>query len=211
MAADQPELAALREENARLRQSLQLANADAEAFRERLQELRLREQAIGVDALTEDGRRLEARLVQAVRELYRAEEDRRSAENRLRQLLDAGQEVLKSAQKIAPQPRADYEVALRASRELLEGKGKPPVPAAGSLQEGRIVDVNRSLGAVIVNMGAELGVKPGMPFRVLRDEREIGRLKAFEVRETACAALVEAAEKEKEFKSGDRVVLAAQK
>ena len=195
----------------KLQQSLALANADAEAFRRQWQELRLRDQAMGVEMLTGDEKRLQNRIVEAVRELYQADKERREAVNRLQQLLDSGREVLKGATSIDPQKRADYEVASRAAVEFLALRKEPGVPIAGDLSQMQVVHVNGDLGAVILNAGAELGITTGMPFRIVRDGEAIGTVRAFEVREKVCAAVVETIASGKELKIGDRVAVAAQK
>jgi len=200
----------LREQVRQLKASLELANADAEAFRQQWQDLRLRDQALGVDALTADEKRLQDRVVEAVKELYHTEQERLGAVNRLQQLLDAGSAFLKDA-KVDPQKRADYEVALRGARDFLGALGKPDVPIAASLEQGQIVHVNGELNSVILNVGTGVGAKVGMPFRVFREDRLIGRVKAFQVRDQVCAALVESVESGKQFRVGDRVAVAADK
>ncbi len=211
------QVADLREQVVQLRESLALADADAEAFRKQWQDLRLRNQALGIDALTDDEKRLQNRVVEAVKELYQSEQERRNAVNRLQQLIDAGQNVLKGAAKIDPQKLADYEIAVRAARDFLDTRDRADVPAPQDASHGQIVHVNGSLNAVVLNLGGAAGVKPGMPFRVFRadgpggQEREIARLRAFQVREMVCAALVESVEKGKDLKIGDPVAVAAEK
>ncbi len=62
-----------------LTESLASANTESEYFRQQWQELRLRDEALGVEALTVDERKLEDKLVQAVKELYQSEMKRREA------------------------------------------------------------------------------------------------------------------------------------
>ncbi len=204
-------VADLQEQIRKLQQSLTLANADAEAFRRQWQELRLRDQALGVEMLTDDEKRLQNRVVEAVRELYQTEKERREAVNRLKQLLDAGREVLRGTTGVDPHKGADFEVASRAAAEFLAARKEPGVPLAGDLSQVQVVHVNGDLGTVILNAGAELGIAPGVPFRIVRDGQTIGTARAFEVREKVCAAVVETIASGKELKIGDRAALAAQK
>lgn len=194
-----------------LSDSLALANAESDFFRQQWQNLRLRDEALGVDALTVDEKRLEDRVVQAVKELYQTEKQRRAAVRQLQELLEASQKLVKTASQLDPQRRADYEVAVRSSREFLEGKGEGPIPLATSLMDGQIVSMNPKLNSVVINVGSEQGVKAGMPFRVLRNDQVIGTIKVFQVREQVSAALVENLDKVKELKLGDRVSVAAEK
>ena len=200
----------LQEQIRQLRESLALANADAETFRRQWQDLRLRDQALGIDALTVDEKRLQDRVVEAIKELYQTEQERRNAVIRLQQLLDAGQEVLKGA-NVDPQRRADYEIAVRGAQAFLDARGKPDIPVAASLDDGQIVHVNGELNAVILNVCATLGAKPGMPFRVLRDDQLIGEIKILQVRETVSAAVVDSVKAGTDLKVGDRIAVEAEK
>ena len=76
---------------------------------------------------------------------------------------------------------------------------------ATSLSDGQIVHVNAELNSVILNVGSRLGVRVGVPFRVKRGERVIGKVQAFEVREQICAALIEGVQKDEQLKVGDRI------
>jgi len=216
LAQAQVQIAELHTQVERLKQSLDLADADADTFRRQWQELRLRDQALGIEALTVDEKKLEDRVVEAIKELYQTEQQRRNAVVRLQQLLDAGQDVLKGAQ-VDPQRRADYEVAVRGAREFLEARGRSEVPVAADLTQGQIVHVNPELNSVILNVGSRMELRPGVPlsagvpFRVMREDRVIGTLKVFQIRETVCVAVIESLEKGKELKIGDRVAVAAEK
>ena len=205
----------LREQVRRLQGNLELANADAEAFRKQWQDLRLRNQALGIDALTDDRKRLENRVVEAVKELYQTEQERRGAMERLRQLLASGEALLKGV-VIDPHRQADletYEVAVHAARSFLEASEKPDIPIAADQTQGQIVHMNGELRAVILNLGTDAypDMKPGMPFRVMRDDKVVGRIKVLEVREAVSAALIESVENGKELKIGDHVAVAAEK
>lgn len=198
------EVQTLRKQVLALQESLALAQAESEFYGQQYKDLRLKNEMMGVDALTVDERRLQERVVQAVKELYQAEQDRRELINRLQQIIDAGQDLLKSADKVDPQKRADYEVALRSAKEVLAGKGHGPIVMASSLSDGQIVHVNPELNSVILNMGDRLGVKVGVPFRVMRGGQVIGKVRVFEVREQICAALIEGVQKGEQLKVGDR-------
>ena len=65
-----------------------LRQHEAEYFRQQWTELKLRDEALGVEALTVDERKLEDKLVQAVKELYQSEMKRREALVLLDKLLD---------------------------------------------------------------------------------------------------------------------------
>jgi hypothetical protein len=194
-----------------LTDSLSLANAEADFFRQQWQELRLRNEALGVDALTADEKRLEDRVVQAVKELYQTEKQRRETAARLQELIEAGQALIRTASNMDAAKRAEYEVALRSAKEFLAGKRQGPIPVAMSLKDGQILAVNKELNTVVINLGESQGVKPGMPFRIFRGDELIGQVKVFQVREQVSAALVERLAKKMELKKGDAVMVAAEK
>jgi hypothetical protein len=210
-ASGNPQVQTLQKQVLALQESLALAQAEAELYSQQYKDLRLKNELMGVDALTVDEQRLQDRVVQAVRELYQTEQDRRELVNRLQQMIDASQELLKTVDKVDPQKRADYEVALRSAREVLAGGGHGPVPAASDLHGGQIVHVNTDLNSVILNVGSRLDVRAGMPFQVIRDDRIIGRVQVFQVRDQICAALVQNVEKDVQLRVGDRVQLDVQK
>jgi hypothetical protein len=194
----------------RLMDSLILANAEAELFRQQWQDLRLRNEALGVDALTVDEKKLQDKVVQAVTELYQTEKQRREGVALLEKLTGAGQDLIKSGKDLDPTKRAEYEAVLRSVREYIAGKGASPVPIGPDLNNGQIVSISGELSLVIINLGNNQGVKVGMPFRVLRNDSVIGRVKIFEVREQVSAALIDL-ENKNELKVGDRVSVAAEK
>ena len=188
-----------------LTQSLAEANADAEAFRKQWEDLKLRDEALGVDALTVDDQKLEEGKVQAVAELYQTEMKRRVALQLLDKLLTTTEVLLQTAPHEDPKVRADYEVASRAAKDYLAGHNVGSIPLGDNLTDGRIADLNPGLNAVIVNLGRTQGVKEGMPFLVYQDDVEVATLKIVLARDLISAALVESLKPNAVLKIGDRV------
>ncbi len=191
-----------------LRDALVLANAEAEFYRHQWQQLRLANEAMGIDILTGDENALQQRLVQAVRELYNTERERREAIKTLKDLLDSSLNLVRSGSGYNPQLRAQYEEAHRSAQKLIEGKGNTPIPIAQSLADAQIVSINADLKTVVINAGSSHGVKVGMPFRVLRNNIVIGSIKILQTRETISAAIIEEVRGGQVFKLKDRVILA---
>lgn len=192
-------------------ESLLLANSELQVLRQTYQELRLKMEALGVDALTADEKRLQERVVQAVKEVYQAEKDRREGRQLLEKWVNTTQNLLKTAQGLDPGRRSAYEEVLRTTREYLEGRGAVQFVVGRDLKDGQILDINSELGSVIINLGQKHEVKVGMPFRVFRNSLLVGRIKVLQVREHVSAALIERVEKGNELKTGDRVSVAAEK
>ncbi len=192
-------------------ESLMLSNSEVQMWKQAYEELRLKNEALGVDALTADEKRLQNRVVQAVKEVYQAEKARRDGAGLLEKWVYTTQSLLKPAQGLDPQQRSEYEAVLRSTREYLEGRGAARFSIGRDLKEGQILDLNKDLDSVIINLGQKQEVKIGMPFRVFRDNLLIGRLKVLQVREHVSVALIERVEKGNELKIGDRVSVAADK
>lgn len=195
-----------------LTESLALANAEADFFRQLYQEQRLRYEALGVDALTVDEKRLQERVLAAVKEAYQCEQKRRESAKALEVLLAASQDLIRDAQQIDPNKRAEFEVAVRMAKAVLEGKSQTAIPIGTSLKDGKIIDLNGELKTVVINLGKGQGVREGMPFWVIRNEKVIGRLTVIIVREQLSAAMVDMSSADKtNLKVGDRVAVAAEK
>jgi hypothetical protein len=120
-----------------LTESLATTNNESEYFREQWTELKLRDEALGVDALTVDESKLEDKLVQAVKELYQSEMKRREAISLMDKLLTTTDQMLQTAPNYDPKVRADYEVASRGAKTYIGGGEAAAIPLASSLSDGR--------------------------------------------------------------------------
>jgi hypothetical protein len=193
-----------------LSDDLETANTESEYFRTQWQDLRLRDEALGADALTVDERKLEERLVESARELYQSEMRRREALLLLDRLRNTTEELLKTAPNYDPKTRADYEVAMRASRDYLAGRNGTAVRLGVSLADAEVADLNPELNAVVLSVGKAQGVKEGMLFDIYHNNAEVGRAKVVLARDLISAALVENLEPNVTLKVGDRVAVEAQ-
>jgi len=193
-----------------LTDNLTLANTESEFFRRQWQELKLRNEALGVDALTVDERKLEDRLVQAVKELYQSEMKRREALQLLDKILASSDQMLQTAPKYDPKVRAEYEVASRSARDYLVGRSGTAIPLAPSLSDGKIADINQELSAVVLNFGKSLGVKEGMPFVIYQNNVKVGTIKIVLARDLVSAGLVASLKPNTVLKIGDRVAVDTQ-
>ena len=189
-----------------LTENLQTANTESEYFREQWTELKLRDEALGVDALTVDEAKLEERVVQAVKEDFQGEMKRREAVTLLDRLLKTTDEMLATAPNYDPKVRANYEIATRAAKECIAGHSAASIPLASSLSDGRVADCNPDLNAVILNLGKSQGVKEGMPFTIYHDTTEVGTVKIVLARDQVSAAQVEILKPNMVPKVGDRAV-----
>jgi hypothetical protein len=190
-----------------LTENLASANTESEYFREQWTELKLRDEALGVEALTVDESKLEDKLVQAVKELYQSEMKRREALVLLDKLLATTDQMIQTAPNYDPKVRADYEIASRGAKAYLAGRSGAAIPLASSLSDGQIADINPDLNAVILNLGKNQGVKEGMPFLIYQDNVEVGTVKIVLARDLVSAAQVESLKPNTVLKVGDRAVV----
>ena len=189
-----------------LSESLATVNKESEYFREQWTELKLRDEALGVDALTVDEAKLEEKVVQAVKEAYQNEMKHREALLLLGKLLDSTDQMLATAPNYDPKVRAQYEVTSRAAKEAIAGHSGSAIPLASSLDDGRVADCNPDLNAVILNMGKTQGVKESMVFTIYHDTTEVGSVKVVMARDQVSAAQVEVLKPNMVPKIGDRAV-----
>jgi len=190
-----------------LTENLTSANTESEYFREQWTELKLRDEALGVEALTVDEGKTEDRVVQAVAELYHSEMKRREALVLLDKLLTSTDQMLQTAPNYDPKVRADYEIASRSAKAYLAGHSGAAIPLANSLSDGQVADTNPELDAVILNLGKSQGVKEGMAFLIYQDNVEVGTVKVVLARDLVSAAQVESLKPNTVLKVGDRAAV----
>jgi len=194
-----------------LTDSLASANAESEKFRQQWADLKLRDEALGVEALTVDEGKLEDKYVDAVKELYQTEMKHRESVALLGKLLNTTDQLMQTAPKYDPKLLAAYEEASRSAKAYMAGHSGAAIPLATSLADGRVADLNPQLNAVILNLGKTEGVKEGMPFGIYQDDVEVARVKVVLARDLVCAAQIEKLMPGASVRIGDRAtVLAAQ-
>ena len=100
---------------------LMAANSEAQYFQKRWQDLHLSNEALGQESLTGDEQQLEDRLVEAVKEGYQGEMQRRAAIKLLDKLVTSSKSLIASAPHYDPEVRAQFEVDCRAANDLIQG------------------------------------------------------------------------------------------
>jgi hypothetical protein len=195
---------------AKLTEEVASANAEAEKFRGQWADLKLRDEALGVEALTVDEGKLEDKLVQAVKEVYQSEMKHREALALLDKLMATTDQMIQTAPKYDPKVRAQYEEAYRAAQAYMSGHRGTTIPLASSLNDARIADLNVDLNAVILNVGRSQGVKEGMPFGLYQDNIRVATVKVVLARDVVCAAQIETVSPGTVLRIGDRASAVAE-
>jgi hypothetical protein len=76
--------------------------------------------------------------------------------------------------------------------ETVSGRGGSPVDPAGMRKkEFRILDVNKELGMVVLDGGRQDGVKPGLQFAVMQEDRAVATVRVVDVRTAVAGAVIQ--------------------
>ena len=197
-----------RETQKTLTDSLVVSNAEAELFRRKYSELQLRMDALGVESVSKDRAKLEQRLLKAVSDLQLMSKEKEAYREQLLKLTETMLRYVKSTPSADPQARAEVEAQLRGTSQLLAAKdgSSPNEGAVSDLMDGKVISVKEEWSLVVGNLGAQQGVKLGMPLRVVRAGKTIATLRVVDVREKISGAVIQELDSEKvKIKVGDRL------
>jgi hypothetical protein len=199
----------LERELARAEENLALARTEAEYFYQKWAELRVRTEALGLEALTGNEKALQDKIARLAGELYRSEKARLEMEQAITALIVAAKEFHQAGPLERAQKRAAYEVAVRQASALIGAGSADPtrIQIAAEHTSGFIVAYDAELDVAVANFGRAQGARTGMPYRILRGDKVIGRCRLVEVREYLSAALVEGVIENETVKAGDRLLL----
>ena len=175
----------------KLTASLAIAKTESELFQQLWTESQVRMQTLGANLSESDAAATQRQLVATLRKLYLAEADRQRLTEFLRRLVGR----LESNEDVAA------EVA--ATKKWLVEKPMRPMPARSTLATARVLEVNRMLDLVVLNVGAGHGARIGMPMIILRGDRVVAELRVVDVRQNICGALIEKVMNNVTLQAGD--------
>ncbi len=188
--------------------SLVVSNAEAELFRRKYADLQLRMDALGVESANKDRAKLEQRLLKAVSDLQILQKEKVAYREQLLQLTETVLRYVKTTTNVDAEARGDVEAQLRATSRLVGRKDAtlPNEADVPDLMDGKVLSVKEEWSLVVGNLGAQQGVKIGMPLRVMRSGRNIATLRVVDVRERISGAVVQEMDSERDrIKVGDRL------
>ena len=195
-----------------LSEGIATANMESEIFKRQLSEAQLRLEAIGLSNMDNDPSRLEARLLQAIRELRVLKERNQDAVEQLVRLSEAITILVKTSGEIKTEARMAVEAELRETAQIIGASGVIGIETIANLQDARVVDFKEDLSLLIANVGSANGVKVGMPFRILREGQLIGKAKVIDVRERISGAVIQNLSSENtRVEQGDTIKVDARK
>jgi len=191
-----------------LTESLAIANSEAETFKRRSADLAMKIEALGLPKEEGDSSKLEGRLLSAVRDLRLLKKQQDDTSTQLVRLTEAVIAMLKTTDSVDPQVRLRVETELRKTGEIM-GAGSPGANNAKAIEatlgDGMVVDIKYDLSLAVLNIGAKQGVKVGMPFQIIRDNKLIGTVRAVDVRDRITGAVIQDLESENDkIRTGDR-------
>lgn len=198
----------LETELARAEENLALARTEADFFHQKWADLRIRTEALGLEALTGNEKALQDKIARLAGELYRSEKTRLQMEQSIAELIRTARALNQAGPLEVAQRRAEYEVAVRQASRFVGAKpDQDRIQVAANLQSGFVAAFDDDMDVAIANFGRAQDARIGMPFRILRDGKVIGRCKLIEVREYLSAALVEGVIENETVRPGDRLLL----
>jgi hypothetical protein len=181
------------------------SNAEAELFRRKYSDLRLRMEALGLESADEDRARLEQRLLNAVSDLRLSRKECEQYRDQMLQLMEAVLHFLKTAETSDGQARLGVEKQLRAINAVM-GRRAEAGATQPTLMDGSVVSVKEEWSLVVGNLGQQHGIRMGMPLRVVRGNRLIATLRVVDVRQKICGAVIQEMGSDKErIQVGDRL------
>ena len=194
-----------------LTESLAASNVEAEAFRRKYSDLRLRVEALGLEGASKDRAKLEQRLLNAVSDLRLMQQEREKYRDQVLGLSEAIMHLLKTSTGGDALARMEVEAQLRGASELATKAHSSPEETA-TLMDARVVSVKEEWSLVVGNIGEKQGVKMGMPLRVVRADKLIATLRVVDVRQKICGAVIQEMDSGKDkIRVGDRLQADARK
>lgn len=186
-----------------LESALAVANAEAEAFRERYRDLRLNVESWGMESLGSD-KELRERLIVAVREREQAMKRHSQALAQLLALSEVMVDYLKTSTSTDAKSRLRVEEQLRKADEVFGFGSRRVVPEgeSKSLDEGRVVSLKEEYRLAVLDVGKRSGVRLGLPMDIYRKDRLVGSGVVVDVREQVCGMIIQQI-----YKEGDKVMV----
>ncbi len=181
-------------------------SSEAEVFRRKATELSVRLEALGTG-------KLDDRLLKLLGQLKILGDEKAKMRDALIGLYEGVRQHEQKSVGSDPVSRLELEVALRESAKALgiaPAENASAAPLTSTLTDGMVVSVKEDLALIVMNIGRRHGVKQGMPFEVIRNQRVIGMIRVVDVRDRIAGALIQNLGDKEAVKVGDRLKVGAQ-
>ncbi len=185
-----------------------LANSESEVFKRETSDLKLRLEALGLDAASPDKALLEQRLLKAVSDLKIVEDQKDKLSDQLVRINEAILRYVKSASSVDGDARMALETEMRSStaaarrcRRRQQPARRRRCPPARSPTPASSASRMSSPWWSRISAAARAS-KIGMPFQVWRDGRKIGIVRVVDVRESISGAVIQSLDPSEQSESG---------
>lgn len=174
-----------------LSQSLSQANIESEILKRQNISLLEKIEVLGLNSVSLDPKSLESKLLSSVSEVRLLKDNASKALNGITSLSESLQVLLKTTKDINPQVRLNLEIELRNTLNILSSSDIKDKIHLTSLNEARIIDIQGNTELIVANVGASNGVKLGMTFSILRNNKKIASAYVIDVREKISGAMIQ--------------------
>ncbi|PAW82508.1 MAG: hypothetical protein B9S31_00145 [Spartobacteria bacterium Tous-C9RFEB] len=174
-----------------LSQSLSQANIEAEILKRQNISLLEKVEVLGLNSVSLDPKSLESKLLSSVSEVRVLKNNTSRALSGITSLSESLEVLLKTTKDINPQVRLNLEIELRNTIHILSSsQNKDSIPVT-TLNEARVIDIQENTELIVANVGASNGVKLGMTFSILRNNKKIASAYVIDVREKISGATIQ--------------------
>lgn len=188
----QEKLVLAEEKNKLITKSLIQANIEAEVLRKQNQVLLEKFDVLSLGSLSSDPSSIEAKLLNSLSEIRLLKDKANKANDAVIALSESLAVLLKTSTNINPQSRMAVEIEIRKASSILNSFSvKQENNKPSDLSGGKIIDVQENIELVVANIGSKSGVKLGMTFSVLRNEKKIATVCVIDVRENISGATIQ--------------------
>jgi len=184
----------LKQVNRNLSESLMAANAESEEFRKSYGEIRLQMEALGIEAVTAGKKGIEGKLLKAVNDIRLLDEQKLKLSDALIALSDAAFRLVEVKDENRSDAVMAVEQAIAVADDVLglnRQSSNEEIFPVGTIHNARLISTKKDHGILVFNVGRAAGVRVGMPFRLNREDRPIGRSIVVDVRDNISAAIVQ--------------------
>jgi FtsZ-binding cell division protein ZapB len=189
------QIAAAKEKNGALSQSVVTANQQAQDLKDRYERLRGMLEGLGIAALENNRDQTQDRLLSALSDLRISETSRQGLAESLMELAESSLAFAKTVKGPDPVAADRLQKALvRSESALAAAANRSPdslAPVNADLTDARVVSLKDDLGIAVIGVGARDGIKPGMPFEIYREDKPIAKVLITEVRNTVSGAVIQ--------------------
>jgi hypothetical protein len=168
------------------------ANIEAEVLRKQNKNLVEMFDVLCLDSPSSNQSSIESKLLNSLSEIRVLKNKANKANEAIIALSESLEVLLKTSTNINPQSRMSVEIELRKASSIINSFCSNKVNDKQiALSDGRIIDVQENLELVVANIGSKSGVKLGMTFSILRNEKKIATACVIDLRENISGATIQ--------------------